>query len=101
MSALQQYRTRQPRSSDAELFPAREPNPTSAYSYPGAACDIPFSVYSFSVSLDHLAYPSVADPPSLGQFAPPVEHGVGTQWAGQPEIMSYLWVQTRRSPLYN
>jgi hypothetical protein len=91
VSALQPYRFAATTNSDPRTyFPAREPNPTSACSYPGAACDIPFSVYSFSVSLDHRAYPSIADRPSLGQFAPPVEHGVGTQWAGQPEIMSYL-----------
>ncbi|ORY41822.1 hypothetical protein BCR35DRAFT_356412 [Leucosporidium creatinivorum] len=54
----------------------------NANRYPGAACDIPFSVYSFS-------------------FAPPVEHSVGTQWASQPEIMSYLHSVQRKFDVKN
>ncbi|KAK4047415.1 hypothetical protein OIV83_005462 [Microbotryomycetes sp. JL201] len=48
--------------------------------YPGAACDIPLSFYSFS-------------------FAPP--YNISTQWAGQAQILRYLHEVQDRFKIYN
>ncbi|GAA5880520.1 hypothetical protein JCM1840_003688 [Sporobolomyces johnsonii] len=52
----------------------------NANRYPGAACDIPFTLYSFS-------------------FAP--AYNVSSQWAGQKEILDYLHKVQRDFKLHN